>query len=112
MPLEVGEEENLAVIGGRAFVSGADYRTTVERFRVGDLQELLAKDPFQNVIFSEPAKLEELAGRLALAAGKFTETEIEPEAPATVAVAGQKPRDAASRPRFRGAQRQYARDAT
>ncbi|HET6670793.1 MAG TPA: diguanylate cyclase [Pyrinomonadaceae bacterium] len=96
MPLEVGDEENLAVIGGRAFVTGADYRATVERFREGDLQELLAKDPFHNVIFSEPAKLEELAGRLALAAGKFTETEIEPEAPAAVAVAEQKSRDAAS----------------
>jgi diguanylate cyclase (GGDEF)-like protein len=96
MPLEVGDEENLAVIGGRAFVTGADYRATVERFRVGDLQELLAKDPFQNVIFSEPAKLEELGGRLALAAGKFTETGIEPEAPAAVSVARQKPRDAAS----------------
>lgn len=95
MPLEIGGQENLAVIGGRAFVTGADYRATVERFRVGDLQELLAKDPFQNVIFSEPAKLEELGGRLAHAAGKFTETEIEPEVPASV-TAGQKPRDAAS----------------
>ena len=96
MPVEIGDEPNLAVIGGRAFVTGLDYRTTVERFRVGDLKELLVKDPFQNVIFSDPAKLEELTGRLAQAARKFTE-EIGHEEPAAVVVATQKSREAALR---------------
>ena len=50
MPIAIAGEPNLAVIGGRAFVTGADYRATVERFRVGDFKDLLAKDPFQNVI--------------------------------------------------------------
>ena len=71
LPVQIAGRKNLAVIGGRAFVAGADYRTTVERFRTGDLKELLAKDPFRNVIFSEQAKVEELAGRLAQAANKF-----------------------------------------
>jgi diguanylate cyclase (GGDEF)-like protein len=96
MPLEIGDEPNLAVIGGRAFVTGLDYRTTVERFRVGDLKELLAKDPFHNVIFSDSAKLEELTGRLAQAARKFT-AEIGHEEPATVVVATEKSRDTALR---------------
>ena len=72
MPVQIGRERNLAVIGGRAFVTGADYRATVERFRVGDLKDLLVSDSFQNVIFSEPARLEELGNRLANAASKFT----------------------------------------
>ena len=93
-PVEIGDEPNLAVIGGRAFVTGADYRAAVERFRVGDLKELLAKDPFHNVIFSDQAKLEELSARLALAADKFTETENQDDSP--VAVAGHKSREAAA----------------
>lgn len=71
MPIQIGTESKLAVIGGRAFVTGADYRATVERLRAGDLKDLLAKDPFRNVIFSDPAKLEQLAARLAQAAEKF-----------------------------------------
>ena len=71
LPVQIKGTKNLAAIGGRAFVSGSDYRNTVERFRTGDLKELLAKDPFQNVIFSEQQKVEELAGRLGHAASKF-----------------------------------------
>lgn len=97
MPIEIGDEPNLAVIGGRAFVTGADYRATVERFRVGDLQDLLPKDPFQNVIFSDPAKLEELSSRLSQAARKFREIGTQQEASAAVVVAGQKSRDEPSR---------------
>ena len=64
MPVQIGRKRDLAVIGGRAFVTAADYRETVERFREGDLRALLAKDPFANVIFAAPGKLEELAERL------------------------------------------------
>lgn len=94
MPIEIGDEQNLVVIGGRAFVTGADYRATVERFRVGDLQELLAREPFLNVIFSDPAKLEELSARVSQAARKFNQKEIQQEA---VVVAEPKSREAASR---------------
>lgn len=71
-PVEISGQPNLAVIGGRAFVTGADYRATVERFRAGDLQDLLDKEPFQNVIFSDPARLEELSNRVTSAARKFS----------------------------------------
>jgi diguanylate cyclase (GGDEF)-like protein len=68
MPVEIGREQNLAVIGGRAFVSGADYRSLVDRFRAGELNDLLSSGPFTNVIFSEPQRLEQLAERLDKAA--------------------------------------------
>src|SRR6185503_19392382 len=36
MPVQLGREQNLAAIGGRAFVSAADYRELIERFRNGE----------------------------------------------------------------------------
>ena len=71
MPVQIANERNLAVIGGRAFVTGADYQGLVERLRTGDLKELLASDPLSNVIFAEPAKLDQLAERLQRAARQF-----------------------------------------
>lgn len=71
MPVEIDTKRNLAVIGGRAFVTAADYRRTVERFRGGDLKELLPGDPLSNVIFSETAQLDQLADRLQKAAHQF-----------------------------------------
>ncbi|HKP71905.1 MAG TPA: PocR ligand-binding domain-containing protein, partial [Pyrinomonadaceae bacterium] len=65
MPLDLNTPRPLAVIGGRAFLSSADYRELVERFRTGDLRELLSSDLFRNVIFSLPQDLDELAARLA-----------------------------------------------
>lgn len=71
-PITIAKRPNLAVIGGRAFLTGADYRATVERFRTGDLQALLPSEPFRNVIFSESDRLDELASRITRAAEKFT----------------------------------------
>jgi len=71
MPVEIAEGRDLAVIGGRAFVTAADYRVTAERLRAGDLKELAATDPLANVIFAEPAKLDQLADRLQKAASQF-----------------------------------------
>jgi diguanylate cyclase (GGDEF)-like protein len=71
MPVQIGNERNLAVIGGRAFVTGADYRLTAERLRAGDLKDLLASDPLSNVIFADPTKLDQLADRLHRAARQF-----------------------------------------
>jgi diguanylate cyclase (GGDEF)-like protein len=68
MPVQIGKQQNLAVIGGRAFISGADYRSLVERFRAGELNELLEKMPFDNVIFAEPERLQKLAERVDKAA--------------------------------------------
>lgn len=64
MPVQIGTHKNLAVIGGRVFTSGADYRTLMERFRAGELNELLSRNPFENVIFAEPERLEKAAQRI------------------------------------------------
>ena len=69
--IEIGSKRNLAVIGGRAFVKGADYQQLMERFRVGDLQSLAADETFSNVIFSETQRLEELAERLERTTQRF-----------------------------------------
>jgi len=62
--IELGGKRNLAVIGGRAFIKGADYQQLMERFRAGDLQSLATDETFSNVIFSEMQRLEELAERV------------------------------------------------
>lgn len=72
MPVEIAGETNLAAIGGRAFLSGADYRALVDRFRDGELNELLDRAPFENVIFSEPQRLTQLSARLEKAALGFS----------------------------------------
>ncbi len=73
MPVRIGGEQNLAAIGGRAFISGADYRSLVDRFRDGELNDLLASDPFENVIFAEAGRLDQLSERLQKAARNFAQ---------------------------------------
>lgn len=68
MPVEIAGETNLAAIGGRAFLSGADYRALADRFRDGELNELLDRAPFENVIFSEPQRLTQLSALVEKAA--------------------------------------------
>lgn len=78
MPVELETaSRQLAVIGGRAFLTSADYRALAERFRTGDLQDLLSGDIFQNVIFAARQDLDDLAQRIeetakALSKGKRT----------------------------------------
>jgi diguanylate cyclase (GGDEF)-like protein len=77
MPVELNDKRQLAVIGGRAFLTSADYRALAERFRTGDLQDLLSGDIFQNVIFAARQDLDDLARRIEettreLSAGKRT----------------------------------------
>ena len=69
--VELGNRRNLAVIGGRAFVKGADYQQLMERFRAGDLQSLAADETFSNVIFAETQRLDELAERLERTTQRF-----------------------------------------
>src|SRR5688572_9087015 len=71
MPLELGDQRQLAVIGGRAFVTSSDYRATAERFRQGDLHELLSTDLFSNVIFASEQDLDHTAIRLGEAAKEY-----------------------------------------
>ena len=63
-PVEIAGKRNLAVIGGRAFVTSADYQRLIERFRTGDLQDIAADEVFANIIFSEPQRLEDLSARI------------------------------------------------
>ena len=82
MPVNLDDGRQLAVIGGRGFVTSADYRATAERFREGDLQELLSTDLFQNVIFASEQDLDHTAIRLAEAAKSYEtlpQTEIRSE---------------------------------
>jgi ligand-binding sensor protein len=70
MPVGADATRPLAVIGGRAFLSSADYRELAERFRKGDLRELLSTELFRNVIFASRHNLYELAARLAEVSAK------------------------------------------
>jgi diguanylate cyclase (GGDEF)-like protein len=72
MPVELGTVEQLAVIGGRAFLTSADYRTLAERFRIGDLQDLLSSEIFKNVIFASRQDLDDLAERIEEAARELS----------------------------------------
>src|SRR6266550_1171067 len=72
MPIEIAGEPNLAAIGGRAFLSSADYRSLADRFREGELNDLLDRAPFDNVIFAEPQRLAQLSAGLDKAARSFS----------------------------------------
>jgi diguanylate cyclase (GGDEF)-like protein len=74
MPIEIDKQRQLAVIGGRAFVSSSDYRALAERFRSGDLKDLSSDDLFRNVIFADEADLDHAALRVARAASEFEGT--------------------------------------
>jgi diguanylate cyclase (GGDEF)-like protein len=71
-PVELKQGRRLAVIGGRAFVAAADYREIVERFRVGDLRELLKPELFHNVLFTTRFELDGLVQQLAETASQVS----------------------------------------
>ena len=73
-PVELGTGRKLAVIAGRSFITSADYRALAERFRAGDLQDLLSEDLFQNVIFAARRDLERLASEITQTAAEFERT--------------------------------------
>jgi len=64
-PVTIGRRQDLAVIGGRAFLEIAEYKNAIERFRIGDLRDLFTDEAFDNVLFGTSNKLEELAGKVA-----------------------------------------------
>ena len=70
-PVEIGVKRKLAVIGGRAFVTSADYQRLMERFRTGDLQDIVSDEVFGNIIFSDQQRLEELTARVDRAAQRL-----------------------------------------
>jgi diguanylate cyclase (GGDEF)-like protein len=66
MPVEISGRQ-LTVIGGRAFVSGDEYRETAERFRAGNLRDVFSDQVFRNVIFADEVDLDHAALRLSKA---------------------------------------------
>ncbi len=78
MPVQIAGQQNLAAIGGRAFVTGADYRSLVDRFRGGELNDLLPSEPFENVIFADAQRLEQLSERLNKALRNFESEGMSP----------------------------------
>jgi diguanylate cyclase (GGDEF)-like protein len=88
MPVGIGPERKLAMIGGRAFIGSSDYRALVERMRSGDLDQLREAQPFANVVFALRNQLDELAGRVAREVADYdrrqreSQPEIAPPEPA------------------------------
>ena len=74
MPVRLERGRPMAVIGGRAFLTSADYRALAERFRVGDLQDLLTSDLFRNVIFAARQDLDDLSARVGAAVAEYAAT--------------------------------------
>jgi diguanylate cyclase (GGDEF)-like protein len=70
-PVELGGKRKLAVIGGRAFITSADYQQLMERFRKGDLKDIGSDEVFANIIFSELHRLDEMAERIDRAAQRL-----------------------------------------
>lgn len=87
MPVEIDSQRQLAVVGGRAFVSSSDYRALAERFRSGDLKDLSSDNLFRNVSFADEADLDHAALRVARAAREFDQTKVEDSTASTVAAA-------------------------
>jgi len=83
IPVQI-EGQRLSVIGGRAFVSSADYRKTAERFRSGDLRSLHSEELFRNVIFADEADLDHAALRVSRAAREFGKEPLREETAASV----------------------------
>jgi diguanylate cyclase (GGDEF)-like protein len=73
VPVNLSDEKQRAVIGGRAFLTSADYRALAERVRAGDLQDLLSSDLFKNVIFAAQQDLEELGTHILELARRFNQ---------------------------------------
>src|SRR5829696_6447547 len=71
-PVEIAGKQNLAVIGGRAFVKSSDYQQLIDRFRNGDLQSIASDALFANILFSEPQRLGEMAERVDRAAHRLS----------------------------------------
>ena len=75
LPLEISGR-NLAVIGGRAFSAGVDYRAFVERVREGDLRDLETDELFRNVIFADEADLDHAALKVSRVVEEFAEDKV------------------------------------
>ena len=71
MPVALDKKKKFAIIGGRAFLTTADYRAFAERIRTGDLQDMLSTDLFMNVIFGAHQDLDDLVRRVSSLATEY-----------------------------------------
>lgn len=71
MPVALDKKKKFAIIGGRAFLTTADYRAFAERTRTGDLQDMLSGDLFKNVIFGAHRDLNDLVRRVSTLAIEY-----------------------------------------
>ncbi len=83
LPLKI-RDRSLAVIGGRAFSAGVDYRAFVERVREGDLRDLETDELFRNVIIADEADLDHAALKLRRAVEGFREDDVSDATPQPV----------------------------
>lgn len=60
-PVQIAGRDDLALIGGRAFLDVANYKRAIERFRDGDLKNLFTEETFTNVLFGTKGRLNALA---------------------------------------------------
>src|SRR5215813_12849252 len=102
LPLKISGR-SLAVIGGRAFSAGADYRAFVERVREGDLRDLETGELFRNVIFADEADLDHAALKVSRAVEEFHEGAVsdvnsQPVAKMTTIVTSAAPSQATAEP--------------
>jgi diguanylate cyclase (GGDEF)-like protein len=74
LPVPLKKKRQLAVITGRTFLTTADYRALCERFREGDLQELLSAELFKNVIFANRQDLDDLVRRVVAEAEDYQQS--------------------------------------
>ncbi|MCA1633926.1 MAG: diguanylate cyclase [Acidobacteria bacterium] len=79
LPVPLGADKPLAVIGGRAFLHSSDYRAVAERIRTGDLTDLLSSDVFHNVLFALRQDLDDLASRVEETASELSKLTPAPE---------------------------------
>jgi ligand-binding sensor protein len=71
-PVRIEGSKPYAIIGGRAFLRTADYRSVAERMRAGDLQVLASDEVFRNVIFASRGEIDELPERIGEAIREFS----------------------------------------
>src|SRR6185312_2828427 len=81
-PVQIGAKNDLAVIGGRAFLEISEYRNAIERFRTGDLKDLFTQETFDNVIFGTHSRMDQLVDNLGRTLRDYNgsmQTEVEDE---------------------------------
>lgn len=77
-PVQIAGRNDLAIIGGRAFVKSSEYQSLVQRLRSGDLKDLGPDEKLMsNLIFAERQRLSDFADLVARSARRFRPAQVE-----------------------------------